>query len=99
SHRHQGGWSFNSGLLANADFCDFVSTNIDSFLETTRSISYPTLLWETLKAFIRGGIIFQCTFNQNRKLKQQELGRILDIKRQQAAAINPALATKRLPCK
>ena len=58
SHRHQGGWRLNSGLLANADFCDFVSTNIDVFLETNRSDQVsPSLLWETLKAFIRGGFI------------------------------------------
>ncbi|KAA8577775.1 hypothetical protein FQN60_005362, partial [Etheostoma spectabile] len=99
SHRHQGGWRFNSGLLANADFCDFVSTNIDSFLETNRSDHVsPSLLWETLKAFIRGGIIsFSAHLTKNRKLKQRELmDAILDIDRQQAAAINPALATKRL---
>ena len=99
SHRHQGGWRLNSGLLANADFCHFVSTNIDVFLETNRSDQVsPSLLWETLKAFIRGGIIFfSAHLTKNRRLKQQELlDAILDIDRQQASTINPDLTTKRL---
>src|SRR4029434_3550329 len=89
----------NSGLLANADFCHFVSTNIDVFFETNRSDQVsPSLLWETLKAFIRGGIIFfSAHLTKNRRLKQQELlDAILDIDRQQASTINPDLTTKRL---
>ena len=76
-----------------------MSTNIDVFLETNRSDQVsPSLLWETLKAFIRGGIIsFSAHLTKNRRLKQQELlDAILDIDRQQASTINPDLTTKRL---
>jgi len=99
SHRHQGGWKLNTGLLADAEFCSYVSSDIDFFLETNRSdhIS-PLLLWETLKAFLRGRIIsFSAHVSKTRRMRQRQLmDSILDIDRQHASSPNPALATKRL---
>lgn len=99
SPRHQGGWRLNSSLLADSDFCNHVSTNINVFLEMNRSEQVsPSLLWETLKAYIRGCIISYSThLAKSRKLKQQELtDAIIDIDRQQAITITPDLTAKRL---
>lgn len=99
SHRHQGSWKLNTSLLANAEFCDYVSSDINFFLETNRSEHVsPSLLWETLKAFIRGRIIsFSAHLSKSRRLRQQQLiDSILVIDRQHASSLNPALVIKRL---
>lgn len=64
-------WHLNSRLLADEDFVKFVETQIDFFLETNESpeISY-SILWDTLKAFVRGQIIsYQASANK-RKLRR-----------------------------
>ena len=55
-------WRFNSLLLADSEFCEFISTSIDDFLffNQNDSTSY-SLLWETLKSYIRGQIISYST--------------------------------------
>uniref|UniRef100_A0A3Q4M4S1 Dedicator of cytokinesis 9 n=1 Tax=Neolamprologus brichardi TaxID=32507 RepID=A0A3Q4M4S1_NEOBR len=51
-------WRFNSLLLADKDFCEFISSSIEEFLSFNQddSVSY-FLLWETLKCYLRGQII------------------------------------------
>lgn len=97
--RHAGGWKLNTGLLADKEFCDYISKNIDFFLETNKSdLVSPSLLWETFKAFIRGRIIsFNAYWTKARKLKQQKLvDKILEIDRLNARSPNPVLETQRL---
>lgn len=51
-------WRFNSLLLADKEFCELISNSIDEFLSFNHndSSSY-SLLWETLKCYLRGQII------------------------------------------
>ncbi|KAI5628117.1 hypothetical protein C0J50_8261, partial [Silurus asotus] len=59
----QSPWRFNSHLLADKDFCASISEAIDEFLLFNRLDSTPcSLLWETLKAFLRGRIISYSAF-------------------------------------
>lgn len=64
-------WAFNPLLLSNDKFCNFVSTNIDTFLEfnKTDTVSY-SLLWETLKAYLRGQILSH-TLYANKECKKE----------------------------
>ncbi len=57
-HTFRPPWRFNSLILSDLAFCEYISNSIDDFLLTnqTDSISY-SLLWESLKAFLRGQII------------------------------------------
>lgn len=99
SSRHQGGWKLNVALLARSDFCDYISTNIDFFLEVNRSDHVsPSLLWETFKAFIRGHMVsFSAHQTKTRKARQQQLlDDIIDLDRQLASSPNSVLTTKRL---
>lgn len=54
----RGMWRFNSRLLADEKFVDFLDNQIDYFFETncTPGTTYCNL-WETMKAFLRGQII------------------------------------------
>lgn len=51
-------WRLNPLLLSDKDFCNKISKSIDTFIETNSSdtVTY-SLLWETLKVFLRGEII------------------------------------------
>lgn len=51
-------WRFNSLLLSDKSFINFISVQIDIFVSTIVSPGVSTsLIWETFKAFIRGQII------------------------------------------
>lgn len=68
-------WRLNTTLLADNQFCDLISKEIEEFLLFNRleSVS-PSILWETLKVVIRGKIIsYSSTRNKERKQKEQEL--------------------------
>lgn len=68
-------WRFNPLLLSDEDFCTKISGSLDTFLETNKSdqVSH-SLLWETLKVFIRGEIIsFVAHANKARR------GRVKDL--------------------
>ena len=48
-------WRFNSLLLSDAKFCSTISTAIDDFLFSNKTSSTShSLLWESLKAYLRG---------------------------------------------
>lgn len=89
----------NTGLLSKDEFCDYISRHINVFLENnkTESIS-PSLLWETLKAVIRGDIISYSThLARKNKQKQQELiDAILSIDREYSNSPRPELCAKRV---
>lgn len=54
-------WRLNTALLSNEDFGTFISQQINFFLETNRTPGISSsLLWETLKAYLRGEIISYC---------------------------------------
>lgn len=91
-------WRLNPFLLSNEKFCDFVSTSVDSFLEInkTEGISY-SLLWETLKAYLRGQIIsYVSHLNKERRKQIQDLtNSIFNLDRQYAENPTPELYKKR----
>ena len=67
-------WRLNCTLL-NHGFCKTISEVIDDFLITNRSNQIsPSLLWETLKAVVRGEIIsYSARLNKMKKQKQEQL--------------------------
>ena len=69
--REQSFWKLNSLLLSNDKCCEHVATNIDTFLEVNKKegISY-SLLWETLKAYLRGQIISYVAHVNKERRKQ-----------------------------
>lgn len=73
----QRSWRFNSRLLSDDKFVEFINSQIDSFIETNSSpdISY-SILWDTFKAYIRGQIISYTA--SDRKRKCQRLSHISD---------------------
>lgn len=63
-------WRFNTLLLSDTEFLKFISKEIHEFLEYNRTpgVSH-CLIWETLKAYLRGQII---SYSARVKKKQQE---------------------------
>lgn len=78
-------WRLNSLLLSDPSFCELISSSIDTFLRInkTPNTSY-SLLWDTLRAYLRGYIISYASHqNKIRKAKQMDLSNaILNIDRQ-----------------
>lgn len=65
-------WRFRVDLLSDVDFVNFISREIDFFLVTNRTPGIsPSLLWETLKAFLRGQIISYTAYSE--KLRKEKL--------------------------
>ena len=92
-------WRFNSLLLSDQSFCDQISSSIDSFLITNRtdSISH-SLIWESLKAFLRGQIIsYSANLSKQHNLKISRLTKsILNLDHQYALHPTPELYKERL---
>lgn len=64
-------WDLNTRLLFNEDFVKFVSNQIDFFLTTNRTPGISaSLLWETLKAYIRGEIISYSSYENKQRGKK-----------------------------
>ena len=61
-------WRLNTRLLLNEDFVNFVSQQIDFFVSTNKTpdVSFA-VLWETLKAYIRGEIISYTGYERKRR--------------------------------
>ena len=68
-------WRLNPLLLADEEFIHFISSQIQFFLETnaTPEISH-SILWETLKAFLRGQII-----GYSSRMKKIRMAKLDDI--------------------
>lgn len=72
-------WRFDSSLLADEDFCKFITFHIEVFLETnnTPGIS-KSIIWESLKAYLRGQIIsFAAHKNKKRNARLRELTELI----------------------
>ena len=67
-------------MLAEVDFCKYLSATIKLFLDTNQNDeTSPSLLWETLKAFVRGKIIsFTAYADRARKTQRVELERAIE---------------------
>lgn len=98
-HTSRPPWRFNSLLLSDAAFCEYIYTSIDDFLLTnqTNSISY-SLLWETLKAFLRGQIIsYSAYIDKKLKNKKKDISdNIQALDDQYALNPTPELCKQRL---
>ena len=89
----------NTRLLSNEGFVEFVSKRIDYFLSFNKTPDVSaSLLWESLKAFIRGEIISYSAFEEKcRKDKLATLSkRISQIDAIYAVSPSPQLYKERL---
>lgn len=97
--REQSFWRLNSLLLSNEKFCEHVSTNIDTFLEVNKKegISY-SLLWETLKAYLRGQIIsYVAHVNRERRKQIEDLtDLVFKLDRKYSESPSPELYKERI---
>ena len=68
-------WKLDKTLLADSSFCDLKNKEIDNFIESNKKDNISSsLLWETLKAVIRGVIIsYSARINKMRRLEQDQL--------------------------
>lgn len=68
-------WKLDRNLLTDDIFCKMISQKIDDFIESNKKDDIsPSLLWETLKAVIRGEIIsYSAKINKTKRIKQEEL--------------------------
>lgn len=71
----QRSWKFNPQLISEAKFCEYIEQHIKLFLETNdNKDTSSTLLWDTLKAYLRGCIIsYQSSRKKQNRAKQLEL--------------------------
>lgn len=71
-------WRFNTGLLSDDNFNNFISDQIDLFLSFNKMPdTSASILWETLKAYIRGQVI---SYLSRERRKRRE--RIVDLTKQ-----------------
>lgn len=92
-------WRFNNRLLSNKDFVEFISKQIDFFLSVNKTPDVSvSVLWETLKAYIRGEIISYS--GHERKVKKAKLTELTKCITQldtiYATSPSPALYKERL---
>ena len=72
NYHNKPNWRLDPLLLSDKTFCQYISKGIDDFLLTNQSDSVsPSLLWETLKAVLRGHII---SFSARRNKKKAGAG-------------------------
>ena len=86
-------------MLSNEDFVKFVSNQIDIFLTTNRTPGISaSLLWETLKVYIKGEIISYSSYaNKQRKTKLKEVRlRISQLDNIYASSPSPNIYKDRL---
>lgn len=92
-------WRFNSTLLSDAKFVKFMEEQIISFFEIHKSCETSSLIvWDALKAFLRGQII-SYSANMKKKASTERLNlakQIQDIDLQYAQSKNPELYKKRI---
>lgn len=71
----QSPWKLDRNLLADECFCEMTSQKIDDFLNfNKKDYISPSLLWETLKAVIRGEIIVHpAKINRMKRINQEKL--------------------------
>lgn len=92
-------WRFNSLLLSDKEFCDFISNSIDEFLLFNQNDSTScSLLWETFKSYIRGQIIsYSALSNKRLNAKLEALSSAIgDLDQRCALKPSPELLKQRL---
>lgn len=67
-------WRLNASLLNDSQFCEFLHTELNTYLElnTTPEIS-PLTLWDCAKAYIRGRISFVSARKKRKEARRCEL--------------------------
>uniref|UniRef100_A0A672IKH9 Reverse transcriptase domain-containing protein n=1 Tax=Salarias fasciatus TaxID=181472 RepID=A0A672IKH9_SALFA len=92
-------WRFNTSLLSDDKFCGFIMSAIDDFISCNQSDSNPvskTLLWESLKAYLRGQIIsYSAYLKKLRDSNIKKLSSEIKCLDQQLAAVHCENLTKR----
>ena len=91
-------WRFNSLLLSDSTFNSFIISSVDDFIMNNNNDSISaSLLWESLKAFLRGQIIsFTAHRNKMHKLELQDLlSEIADLDNLYATNPTPVLQKRR----
>lgn len=94
-----GCWRFNFLILSDKKFCDSLKEQLDIFLEiNTIPETFPSLIWEALKAYAQGQIIsYSAGVNKQRRKKLEELSlEILQIYSTYATFSDPGIYKKRL---
>ena len=94
-------WRFNTLLLSDDTFYKFIAAKIDGYIAINKNDTDPvscSLLWESLKAYIRGQIIlYSAHLNlKSRKAKLQELSIIITKLDQQLTCPSPSLLKQRI---
>jgi hypothetical protein len=92
-------WRLNTSLLSNDVFCSTITQAIEDFLCFNNSEEVnSSLLWETLKATIRGQIISYSSYSnkQRRKTQTDITGKISEVDRQYAIKPTPELHQQRV---
>lgn len=62
-------WRFSGHLLNSSDALSFINNNIENFISTNKSSASSGVIWEAMKAFLRGQII---AFSSGRKKQYQK---------------------------
>lgn len=65
-------WRFNTRLLSDDDFVNYMSTHIDVFIKINKTEdTSPSTLWETFKAYTRGHIISYASHERRMREKKK----------------------------
>lgn len=99
--RYPTSWRFNTLLLSDDKFNEFIEAKIDDFIAINQNERDPvssSLLWESLKAYLRGQIIsYSAHLYKSRKVKLQELSvSIANLDQQLATCPAPTLLKQRV---
>lgn len=92
-------WRLNPRLLSDEDFVNFLSAQIDLFLDTNQSPETShCVLWESMKAYLRGQIIsYNISMNRRRSARLNELISLInEVDRKNSEAPSPNLSRERI---
>ncbi len=72
-------WKLDKTLLADYAYCVFISNKTDDFIESNKKDNVsPSILWKTLKAVIRGEIMYSVRSNKIRRQEEDRLIKSID---------------------
>ena len=94
-------WRFNTRLLSDDNFVGMISAQIDMFLSINKTPDISaSLLWETLKAYIRGQIISYVN-HENKQRREKVINltrRIAQLDNLYSISPTPDVYKERLSC-
>ena len=64
-------WRFPTHLLKDIDYVKFISNKMDGFITINRGTASPTVVWESLKAYMRGETISYTSWKKTIHVKNQ----------------------------